>query len=326
MKAKTGLIAVLVALAGAVLLAGAGCSETTVSSSGDSDTPQFHTDGDASQEEENCPAGALGCLCGRGESCQDDLVCIEGICQEPSMPPGEEGGPCYSNGKCDAGLVCNEEDLCEAESVADGDASETDGDPPPEDGDEPVTDGDAVEEDGDSPPVDGDEAACDPIPGWPPNPETDPWYVTPPQGQGTPECSFPECDDAAEQHCYGSNEGAWKQTLTTISHTCGATAETFDQRLKPGHEEVITGLEFQTIGECDYDGEVQVGVVRGPSGIFCSISTESNGMGGTITVMETGWATQIGDRMEGQARAYLYNVPFSTSYCYADYDLLMEQE
>ena len=247
---------------------------------------------------EACPERTEGCPCYHGAICNNGLTCENGVCVGVGPGIGEEGGPCYSNDSCDSGLVCNSDGYCESAHTADGDI---------------VPDGDDVADGDEAADGDGAEGPCAPAPGWPPDPETDPWYA----GR---ECSFPDCDDTVEDSCY-DDSGLWTQTLTTVSHTCGAMAEMFDERLKEGYVDTIPDVSFNTIGECDYRDGVIVGVIKGPSGIFCDISYEDDGMGGTITIMETGVATLDGEDLIGTARAFLFDLPMGTPDCWADYIL-----
>jgi hypothetical protein len=254
---------------------------------------------------EVCTPGTAQCICREGGVCDSGLACESDRCVPSGPVVGEEGGPCYTDRTCDAGLVCSADDICVRPPDGGTDAKE-----------------DMMQEDPALDPIEETEAdgsGCDPVPGWPPDPEINPWY----SGRV---CQLPSCDEGAVQTCYDSS-GSWTQTLTTISHTCGAMAQAFDPRLQPGHVETTNGIVFNTVGECEYDsGGVLIGVVLGATGITCQISTEPDGMGGTITVVETGVATAYGDFMTGTARAFLFDLPMGTPDCYADYDLRFDRE
>ncbi len=56
-------------------------------------------------------AGSEGGPCYGNGTCDDGLVCADGVCKAPAA--GSEGGPCYGNGTCDDGLVCVE-GVCQA--------------------------------------------------------------------------------------------------------------------------------------------------------------------------------------------------------------------
>jgi len=268
----------------------------------------------------------------------------------PEGNVGEEGGPCYTNHTCDTPLVCNSHDICVSIPESDLDLAEPDQpvDQPTDQTEEPdqTTDDpvdlpeESVDEPADEPadvpeeqqvdePVDeptdepveqpeSEEAYCGPVPGWPPDMNTNPWW----SGR---ECRLPLCDEGVVNTCYVSG-GTWRQTLTTVSHTCGTIVQTFEPRLVPGHQEVIEGNVFNTVGECDYHDQTLVGVVKGPTGISCSVTQESNGMGGFITIVQTGVATAVSpERLEGTARAFMFDLPMGTPPCYADYLLLFER-
>jgi predicted dienelactone hydrolase len=163
-----------------------------------------------------------------------------------------------------------------------------------------------------------DGGGCGSIPGWPPDQKTDPWYL----GRT---CRLPACDEGAVNDCHDSS-GTWTQKLTTISHTCGKMAEAFDQRLKPGNVTTIQGVTFDSVGECEYDAShTLVGVVKGATGISCTVGTEPDGLGGIITRMETGVATAYGDYMTGTARVFLFDLPMGTPDCYADFELRFDR-
>ncbi|MBI5528227.1 MAG: alpha/beta hydrolase [Deltaproteobacteria bacterium] len=169
--------------------------------------------------------------------------------------------------------------------------------------------------------VDGgvaDGGGCGTIPGWPPDQKTDPWY----QGRV---CRLPVCDEGAANSCHDSS-GTWTQKLTTVSHTCGKMAEAFDQRLKPGNVTLIQDVTFNSVGECEYSPDhALVGVVKGATGISCTVGTEPDGLGGTITRMETGVATSYGNYMSGTARVFLFDLPMGTPDCYADFELRFDR-
>jgi hypothetical protein len=57
-----------------------------------------------------CPAGQPGCACAEGETCNDGLICRQGICANLSPCPPERTGTetcqCTPAGACDPGLEC----------------------------------------------------------------------------------------------------------------------------------------------------------------------------------------------------------------------------
>ncbi|MBI5527004.1 MAG: hypothetical protein HY897_11770 [Deltaproteobacteria bacterium] len=133
-----------------------------------------------------------------------------------------------------------------------------------------------------------DGGGCGSTPAWPPDQKTDPWYA----GRV---CKLPACDEGVVSTCHDSS-GTWTQKLTTISHSCGKMAEAFDQRLKPGNVTSIQGVTFNSVGECEYSADnTLVGVIKGATGISCTVGTEPDGLGGTMTRMETGVATSYAD-------------------------------
>jgi hypothetical protein len=61
-----------------------------------------------------CPKeeGCEGCPCYGNGTCDDGLVCnASNVCEDQGE--GCEGCPCYGNGTCNDGLVCNASDICE---------------------------------------------------------------------------------------------------------------------------------------------------------------------------------------------------------------------
>lgn len=242
---------------------------------------------------------------------------------------GEKGGSCYSDKSCDPGLTCGENDICRMEAATDGDQPvNPDGDEESlvEDGDAEETSADGDEEitvvDGDDEAREGEETPdCQNVPDWPPNPDTDPWYW----GE---ECRFPACDDDRLWACWDSS-GLWTQTLTTLSHNCGAMAEAFNDRLKPGHQEILGDIRFNSIGECEYDGAgTLTGIHKGYTGINCSVSLEDDTMGGEITVLQTAVVSYLPakDHMVGTARVFLFHLPMGTPDCFGDYEVLFERQ
>ncbi|MBN2497877.1 MAG: hypothetical protein JXR96_25005 [Deltaproteobacteria bacterium] len=263
---------------------------------------------------DTCTPGTKGCTCRNGDECDPGLVCTANRCEENGPEPGTEGGPCYTDHTCDPGLECSDGDRCQRPADTDGGTDAADGGGDASDGDMPDGATDGGEDGG----ADG-EPVCDPIPGWPPDEQTAPWY----SGR---QCLLPECDEGVENDCRDAS-GTWTQRLTTISHTCPAWMENFDERLEIGNTTVVEHLVFNTIGECDYDEDFNlVGVVKGATGISCQVTTEDDGLGGTITVVQTGVATLAGDTMTGTARVFLFDLPMGTADCSADYDLEFVRE
>ena len=61
--------------------------------------------------------GCDGCPCYPNGTCDSGLVCnVSNICEEDTTQQGCKGCPCYPNETCDAGLVCNASNICEEET------------------------------------------------------------------------------------------------------------------------------------------------------------------------------------------------------------------
>lgn len=61
-----------------------------------------------------CTAGENGCECLEDDTCNEGLVCDEGVCvEESTCTPGDTGCECLGDGTCtDAGDECQDDNVC----------------------------------------------------------------------------------------------------------------------------------------------------------------------------------------------------------------------
>ena len=84
-----------------------GGSADTSGGTGGSDPAPDHCESSTGE----CVAGAEGCPCTEGDSCDRGLTCISEVCVFIECPIGISGCPCTQGGGCDPDLTCID-DVC----------------------------------------------------------------------------------------------------------------------------------------------------------------------------------------------------------------------